>query len=446
MKGIPLGRDVHSVSEIFCSLIFILTSVLGICAQEQPTTQAAAAAAAATPVAAEPGTDALQRRITRARSLAAAGKLGPAASELEALRTSSADESVRDVARILLMWIYVEMPDYTRASALLDETFKAHETENQTADRAYFALAGQTINSVRTHLDRYRTFGINITDSNLPGDAASDLEQLRRLLEKLVEQARAIRDRELKRDVKAKSPDATALLEDAATVRLRLARGAQEQADWQREVADARQRLVASETRIARISGLPTSDPAAAAAAVNASTGAAAASGAANSSASPAPPPTTSNKKSASEKSNSKSKSSVKDHPASSKETKREDAPSTAKAPPPSAVQPTGGTRPDGASQKTGAPVAVGALAPLATQKVSPSYPLIAKTARVSGLVRVYVVVNEKGTVESVERADGPVQLQAAATDAARRWKFRPTLVDGQPVRVAGFISFNFAL
>jgi protein TonB len=81
-----------------------------------------------------------------------------------------------------------------------------------------------------------------------------------------------------------------------------------------------------------------------------------------------------------------------------------------------------------------------------AKQRVSPSYPPIARTARVSGVVTVYLVVNEKGEVESVERAIGPMQLQQAATDAARRWKFTPTVVDGQPVRVAGFLSFNFTL
>ncbi len=431
VKGIPLVRHARKAAEIFCSLLFILASVAGIHAQEQQSAQ---------PAAAEPESDTVQRRITRARTLAAVGRLAAAASDLEALRTSSADESVRDVARVLLMWIYVEMPDYARASALLDETFKAHDAEHQTADRTYFALAGQTINSVRTHLERYRTFGIDISDNNLPTEAAGDLDQLRRLLEKVMEQARAVRDGELQKDAKAQSMDATALLEDAATVRLRLAHGDQEQSNWQREVADARQRLVASETRIASVSGLPPvgAPPAAAA---NITTGGK----------DTANPPTVrtsatiSDDKSANQKSEVKSSSTSRERAASSNKSKKATSPSTAEASSQGEPSPSAETS-EAASKKSGAPVSVGPLTALATQKVSPSYPSIAKAARVSGIVTVYMVVNEKGTVESVQRADGPVQLQAAATDAARRWKFRPTVVDGQPARIAGFISFNFAL
>jgi protein TonB len=56
------------------------------------------------------------------------------------------------------------------------------------------------------------------------------------------------------------------------------------------------------------------------------------------------------------------------------------------------------------------------------------------------------VVVDETGAVASIQKTSGPSLLQQAAVEAARRWKFRPTMVDGQPVRVVGFINFNFAL
>ena len=88
----------------------------------------------------------------------------------------------------------------------------------------------------------------------------------------------------------------------------------------------------------------------------------------------------------------------------------------------------------------------VGSLIDKATQKISPTYPQVAKTQRITGMVKVYLVVDETGTVASIQKTSGPSLLQQAAVEAARRWKFRPTMVDGQPVRVVGFINFNFAL
>ena len=71
---------------------------------------------------------------------------------------------------------------------------------------------------------------------------------------------------------------------------------------------------------------------------------------------------------------------------------------------------------------------------------------MAAKSARITGVVTVHLVVDEKGAVAAIERASGPQLLQQAATEAARRWRFRPTLIAGQPVRVTGYINFNFAL
>jgi periplasmic protein TonB len=56
------------------------------------------------------------------------------------------------------------------------------------------------------------------------------------------------------------------------------------------------------------------------------------------------------------------------------------------------------------------------------------------------------VTVSETGEVTQVQKASGPMMLQAAAKDAIKRWKFKPFLRDGQPVKATGFVSFNFAL
>ncbi len=405
---------------------FILTSANGLQAQ---TTSTDTPSTGAAPAAAPSETEVVQRRLARARALAAVGRLAAAASDLEALRASSTDESVRDVTRVLLMSIFVEMPDYSRAHALLEEAFKAR-TPSQPDDAAthsYYALAGQTINGVRTHIERYRAFGINIADTELPSEANSDLDQLRSLVERVVANAKSIRN-ELGNAAggPSKGQDATALLEDAASVRLRLARHEQDRARWQTEVSEARQRLFASETRIASISQLPASRPPA-----NTPAG--------NTTGNPA------DRSAAPQKS-----SSLPRQPAQQQQTATPaPSPATSNAAPSSSTANTGGAAaaPDTAAKSSvEAPVAVGSLASKARQRFSPSYPSIARAGRISGVVTVYLLVNASGEVESVQRAEGPMQLQQAAMDAARRWKFNQTLVNGQPARVSGYLSFNFAL
>jgi TonB family protein len=371
--------------------------------EAQVTTQAADAQPEPTPNPAAAEAEAVQKRLARARALAAIGKLAAAATELENMRATTKDESVRDVSRLLLMAIFVEMPDYQRAAALLEEAFKARPA-NRAADTAthfYFALAGQTVNAVRTHLERYRSFGVNVADaSELPADAAGDVENLRGLLERVVEQARALHAEQLKGgNDGSRGLDAAALLEDAATVRMRIARHDQDRARWQREVSDARQHLFASETRVASISPVPVARPTPAATA-----------------------PT------ASPNSNIRKPAQPAEQPANASGAGAQ----------PTAAAPAG--------RGDNSPVAVGSLVGKAKSRAQPTYPTLARTTRVTGSVTVFLVVNEKGEVESVIRAEGPQQLQQAATEAARRWKFNPTVIDGQPVRVTGYLSFNFTL
>ncbi|MCA1591399.1 MAG: TonB family protein [Acidobacteria bacterium] len=434
MKGISLLTGNPPALNLFFSLALILTFARGVHAQQTPTQMPAQTPAEITAhTEAAPETDAVQRRIARARTLAAVGKLAAAASELETLRASS-DESVRDVTRVLLMWIFVEMPDYTRANALLDDAFNARSTEpREVSIRSYYALAGQGINGVRTHLERYRTFGLNIADGDLTAEANGDLNQLRALLERVVEHAKAISDEETKAGRAGKGSDATALLEDAASVRLRLARTEDDHTRWQAEVAGARQRLFSSETRIASISEVQLNRP------QNSVASATAASA------------VTATGRPTAQKAPAKSR-------ASSAETRAGDASAKAKtvnsaAPSSSQQQPsapgasqTSGATEGGAKKAEGKTISVGPLIGKAKQRISPSYPSLAKSARVTGVVTVYLIVNEKGDVDSVLRTDGPPQLQQAAAEAARRWKFLPTMIDGQPARVSGFLSFSFAL
>lgn len=90
--------------------------------------------------------------------------------------------------------------------------------------------------------------------------------------------------------------------------------------------------------------------------------------------------------------------------------------------------------------------VAGGIINEKAVSKPAPVYPPAAKAARVSGTVVVQVEVDEGGRVSKAEAVSGPEMLREAAEDAAREARFSPTRLSGQPVRVSGVITYNFAL
>jgi TonB family protein len=73
-----------------------------------------------------------------------------------------------------------------------------------------------------------------------------------------------------------------------------------------------------------------------------------------------------------------------------------------------------------------------------------PAYPAAAKAVNASGVVSVQVTIDEQGNVISAQAVSGHPLLQAASVAAARQAKFRPTLLEGQPVKVTGIITYNF--
>ncbi len=81
-----------------------------------------------------------------------------------------------------------------------------------------------------------------------------------------------------------------------------------------------------------------------------------------------------------------------------------------------------------------------------AVTKVNPEYPAVAKAAGVQGPVQVTVVIDEMGNVISSQPISGHPLLREAAIKAANEWKFKPSQVDGQTVKVEGTLKFNFTL
>ena len=76
--------------------------------------------------------------------------------------------------------------------------------------------------------------------------------------------------------------------------------------------------------------------------------------------------------------------------------------------------------------------------------KPQPIYPSIAKQINASGEVQVSIVIGENGRVIEAKAIKGHPVLRAAAEEAARKWVFRPTLLDGKPVKQPGTLTFVF--
>lgn len=78
--------------------------------------------------------------------------------------------------------------------------------------------------------------------------------------------------------------------------------------------------------------------------------------------------------------------------------------------------------------------------------QVTPVYPPLAKQARVQGTVQLEATIGADGHVENLRAISGPPLLVSAAVDAAKNWVYKPTLLNGNPIRVITLIDINFTL
>ena len=90
------------------------------------------------------------------------------------------------------------------------------------------------------------------------------------------------------------------------------------------------------------------------------------------------------------------------------------------------------------------APVSGGIMNGKALKLAKPSYPSAAREARVSGVVQVRVVIDETGKVIYAQAVSGHPSLREASEEAAMKSEFSPTKLAGMPVKVSGFIQYNF--
>ncbi len=425
----------------FCTSVFlvIVSSVLAVVAQTIP-------ASSPQPTNPPPSTptsgDVMRERISKAKAFIAVRNYNAAIYELENIRRETADNAVQGVVSVLLMNSYLEQGDFKRAQDFLNGFYSAQKTTKPNASQLYNAVASQVIKGARSRAERYRSLGLSITDRTLPLEATNDLEKMRETLELVITQSK-----DIAKDVK-KTADAMMLVEEASNSRSILARDDYDARKWRDGVADAREDLASSRSVVlSAVNGVPGDKPAGDLVASNTKPSVDT-DGSVPEQPSVSQPPSELKVPESRDREvkqpETKPSSAMPSDTAVAKNDKPVFIPSQ---PPvketPKTIDPQP-TKTDSKNDET--PLDVGSLIGYATKQLSPIYPSAARSIRMTGVVRVDVTVDEKGEVAAVQKTSGPAILQGAAQDAVRKWKFRPFVRDGQPVRAVGFISFNFAL
>jgi protein TonB len=80
------------------------------------------------------------------------------------------------------------------------------------------------------------------------------------------------------------------------------------------------------------------------------------------------------------------------------------------------------------------------------TLRTTPVYPPIAKTARVSGTVVLQATISKAGTIQNLRVVSGPQMLRQSALDAVRNWRYKPYMLNNDPVEVESTVSVVFSL
>ena len=97
---------------------------------------------------------------------------------------------------------------------------------------------------------------------------------------------------------------------------------------------------------------------------------------------------------------------------------------------------------------KPSAPIQVSGGVQMAklVKQVIPTYPPLARSARIYGVVHLVGIIGKDGTIRNLQLIDGHPLLARAALDAVSQWIYKPTLLSGEPVEVICPIDVTFTL
>jgi len=78
--------------------------------------------------------------------------------------------------------------------------------------------------------------------------------------------------------------------------------------------------------------------------------------------------------------------------------------------------------------------------------RVEPQYPAVAKAMGIQGQVVLAAVISREGSIEKLQPLSGHPFLVKAALDAVRQWRYRPYILNGEPIEVDTRVTVNFTL
>src|SRR5437588_8825647 len=90
--------------------------------------------------------------------------------------------------------------------------------------------------------------------------------------------------------------------------------------------------------------------------------------------------------------------------------------------------------------------VSSGVVSGLLINKVTPQYPQIARQAHISGSVILQAVISKQGTIEGLKVMQGHPMLVSNAVEAVKQWRYKPYILNGEPVEVETTITVNFTM
>jgi periplasmic protein TonB len=82
----------------------------------------------------------------------------------------------------------------------------------------------------------------------------------------------------------------------------------------------------------------------------------------------------------------------------------------------------------------------------LLLKKVQPAYPKNALAMRVEGAVELTATISKTGDISHIKIVSGDSQLTRAAAEAVKQWKYKPYLLNGEPVEIQTQVTINFKL